>query len=192
MEQLLTEIETEATGKLEEVIADFEEKLQIAIDYEARAFQSVAEERLLITLESQKDGVVEKREVIFGDRILEFMETAEEEERILDGLWRQWVETQLEMICLAMEVLGPDEIAIDDGKMAANLQEKLESAFQIHTQHKNAYSESLERLAAIKESAKKTSARTLKTLKEQQKVWVAATKSTIEQVTNALQVLSET
>ena len=152
----------------------------------------MADERLLITIQSQEDGVTEKREVIFGERMLEFMETVELEERTLDDLWRQWTETQLEMINLAMEVLGPDEIVIDDEKMSASLQETIERASQVHSQHRSAYNESLESLANIKESAKKISARTLKTLKEQQQVWVAATKSTIQDVTTALQTLSET
>ena len=188
----MTDIETEANDKLDEVIADFEEKLQLTIDYEARAFHSVADERLLIMFEPPNNKVLEKREVIFGDRMLEFMHVVEEEEKMLDKLWRQWTGIQLEMICLAMEVLGPDQIVLEEKHMSANVQEKVNAASQIHGQHKQALEETLDKTAAIEESSKKTTARTLKTLKDQQKAWVAASKNTIQQVANTLQTLSET
>ena len=46
---MLSQVGGDANKELAQVVEEFEEKLQLALEYETRAFQSIADERLLIT-----------------------------------------------------------------------------------------------------------------------------------------------
>jgi hypothetical protein len=167
---VLTEVERDAQVELAQVVEDFEEKLQLALDYETRAFQSIAEERLLITTLSPERKVVKKEEVIFEDRMQGFQQLVEEEEKVLESLWQEWTEIQTETVCLALEVLGPDEVAIDEEIMSVVTPEKVDGAIQCHAQHQDAFKDALEKMVSMQKSIQIVTSRTLKTLKDQQEV----------------------
>jgi hypothetical protein len=167
---VLTEVEGDANVELAQVVEEFEEKLQLALDYETRAFQSIVEERLLITTLSPDKGVVEKQEVIFGDRMQVFQQIVEEEEKGFASLWQEWVEIQTRLICLAIEILGPDEVVIEEEEMSVIAPEKVDGAIQCHAKHQEVLKGTLDKMEAIQSSVKKVTSRTLKTLKDQQEV----------------------
>lgn len=167
---MLTQVEGDACVELAQVVEDFEEKLQFALDYETRAFQSIADERLLITRLSREKQPVEKEEVIFGDRMHTFQQIVEEEEKALETLWREWKEIQIELVCLAFEVLGPDEVVIEEEQPSVIMPEKVNAAIHCYAQHQDILEGRLNKLVAIQTAVKKVTSRTLRTLKDQQEV----------------------
>lgn len=167
---MLAEVEGGANIELARVVEEFEEKLRLALDYETRAFQSIADERLLITSLSPENKIVEKEEVIFGDRMQVFQDVVEEEEKALESLWQEWIKIQSETVCLAFEVLGQGEVSIDDEQMSIITLDKFDGAIRSHSNHQNALKDTLDELAAIQNSVKKVTSRTLQTVKDQQEV----------------------
>ena len=168
-DEVLARVEHDANVELAEVVDDFEEKLQLAIDYETRAFQSIADERLLITTLSPGKKPLKKEEVVFGERMKEFEHTVRDEEIAIEALWREWKKVQIETICLALEVLGPSEVVVEEGA-AVVAPQRVAAAVQCYSQRGDALKVALEKLTAVQSSAKKVVSRTLKTLKDQQEV----------------------
>lgn len=164
---MLTKVEGDANVELAQVVAEFEEKLQLALEYETQAFQSIAEERLLITTLSP---VVRRQEVIFGDRMQVFQHICEEEEKALESLWQEWTEIQARTIYLAIEILGPHEVVVEEKETSVIAPEKVDGAIQCYVKHQDTLKDTLDTMADIQTSARKVTSRTLKTLKDQQEV----------------------
>ena len=169
-DKVLVEVEGDANIELARVVEEFEEKLRLALDYETRAFQSIADERLLITLLSSENKVVEKEEAVFGDRMQVFQRVIEEEEKALESLWQEWTEIQSETVCLAFEVLGPGEVSIDEEQMSIIASDKVDAAIRSYASHQGTLKDTLDGLATIQDAVKKVTSRTLQTLKHQQRV----------------------
>jgi hypothetical protein len=170
VDEVLTEVEGNANVELAQVVDDFQEKLQLALDYETRAFQSIAEERLLITTLSPEKKVVKKQEVNFGGRMRVFQRIVEEEGRALESLWQEWIKIQTETVCLAFEVLGPDKVAVEEEEMTVITPEKVDEAIHCYGRHQEALKGTLQEVVAIQNCVKKLTSQTLKTLKDQQQV----------------------
>ena len=170
VDEVLTEVEHDADVTLGRVVEDFEEKLLLATEYETRAFQSIANETLLISTLSTEAKVIKKEEVIFGDRMRVFQQVFEEEEKALESLWREWTEIQHETVCLAFEVLGPDEVVIKEEEMSLITPGTINRAIECHEQHQHTLNGTLDKMVAVQNSVKKVTSRTMKTLKEQQEV----------------------
>ena len=167
---MLSQVEGDASKELAQVVEEFEEKLQLALEHEARAFQPIGDERLLITTLSPNTKAVKKREVVLGERIQDFRQIVEEEGAVIESLWRQWEEIQIETVCLAIEVLGSNEVILKEEDRSAIAPEKIDGAIQCHTQHQNALRNTLDKITAMEGSAKNVASRTMKTLRAQQKV----------------------
>jgi hypothetical protein len=167
---VLSQVGGDASKELAQVVEEFEEKLQLALEYETRAFQSIADERLLITTLSPKTKAVKKREVVFGERMQEFRQIVEEEEAVIESLWRQWEEIQIETVCLAFEVLGSNGVALKEEDRSVIAPEKIDGAIQCYTQHQDALRNTLDKMTAMGGSAKNVTSQTIKTLRAQQKV----------------------
>ena len=167
---MLIRVEQEATVELARIAEHFDEKLQLAIDYETRAFQSIADERLLLTTTTPGKKTMTKQEVVFGARMTEFEQLVEREEAEIEALWREWEKVQVETVCLALEVLGPKEVAVADEEKSVIAPEKVKGANQRYSEQEETLKNATEELAAIEISANEVTSRTLKTLKEQQEV----------------------
>lgn len=167
---MLTEVEGNANADLARVVEEVEEKLQLALDYEIRAFKSIADERLLITKLSPEKMVMNKEEVILRERMQVFMQILGEEENALDILWQEWTTIQTEMACLAFEVLGPDEVSIGDGDAVVLTPENVHKAIQRYKTHQDAFKDALDGLAALQNSINEATSRTLSIVKDQQQV----------------------
>jgi hypothetical protein len=167
---VLSQVGGDASKELAQVVEEFEEKLQLALEYEARAFQPIGNERLLITTLSSKTKAVKKREVVLGERMQDFRQIVEEEGAIIESLWRQWEEIQIETVCLAIEVLGSNEVILKEEDRSAIAPEKIDGAILCYTQHQDALRNTLDKITAMEGSAKNVASRTIKTLRAQQKV----------------------
>ena len=167
---MLSRVRGDASKELAQVVEEFEEKLQLALEYEARAFQPIGDERLLITTLSPKTKAVKKREVVLGERMQDFRQIVEEEGAVIESLWRQWEEIQIETVCLAIEVLGSNDVILKEEDRSAIAPEKIDGAIQCYTQHQNVLRNTLDKITAMEGSAKNVASRTIKTLRAQQKV----------------------
>lgn len=170
MKRALEDVEEEIDEQFAQVVSDFEEKLQLAIKFETAAFEPIAHERLSITNGLPNQNQSETREVVFGERMLEFRRVVDEEEKALEQLWQQWTDVQVETICLAIKVLGPDAVVVQKEDLSADLQGMVDAASKSHVQQEGVLTKSLDELARIEQFVKRTTDRTLKTLSEQQKV----------------------
>ena len=171
---MLTAVEHDATEGLAQAVEDFEQKLQLASDYETRAFQSIADERLLITTHSSEKEILTKQEFVFGERMKNFEHIVVNEEVAIKALWQEWEKVRIETVCLAFEVLGPSEIILkgEELELGQSLvaREKATLSVQCYSQHEDALKATLMEMAAIQSSAKRITAGTLGILKDQQEV----------------------
>jgi hypothetical protein len=167
---VLSQVGGDASKELAQVVEEFEEKLQLALEYETRAFQPIGDERLLITTLSPETKAVKEREVVFGERMQDFQQIVEEEEAAIESLWRQWEGIQIETVCLAIEVLGSNEVILKEEDKLAIAPEKIDGAIQCYTQHQDALREALDKITAMEGSVKNVASQTIKTLRAQQKV----------------------
>ena len=167
---MLSQVGGDASKELAQVVEEFEEKLQLALEYEARAFQPIGNERLLITTLSPKTKAVKKREVVLGERMQDFRQIVEEEGAIIESLWRQWEDIQIETVCLAIEVLGSNDVILKEEDRSAIAPEKIDGAIQCYTQHQDALRNALDKITAMEGSVKNVASQTIKTLRAQQKV----------------------
>jgi hypothetical protein len=167
---VLSQVRGDADKELAQVVEEFEEKVRLALEYEARAFQSIGDERLLITTLLPKTKSVTKREVVFGERMQDFRQIVEEEEAAIESLWRQWEEIQIETVCLAIEVLGSNEVSLKAEDRSAIAPEKIDGAVQCYTQHQAALQNTLDKMAVMEGEVKNVTSQTIKTLRAQQKV----------------------
>ena len=168
---MLTRTETEAKEQLEGIIADFEDKLRLAIDYESRAFRSIADERLLITTPSADgEDLGRQEEVLLGERMQAFQQVIEEKNVLLTSLWQEWAEVQAETICLAVEVLGLDVLEFQGQDAAVKMSTSLEKASISHRQNQQAYQKIDTDMRGLANSVNDATKTTLDTMGKQQKV----------------------
>jgi hypothetical protein len=113
---------------------------------------------------------VKKREVVFGERMQDFRQIVEEEEAVIESLWRQWEGIQIETVCLAFEVLGSNGVILKEEDRSVIAPEKIDGAIQCYTQHQDALRNTLDKMTAMEGSAKNVTVQTIKTLRAQQKV----------------------
>jgi hypothetical protein len=117
---------------------------------------------------------VKKREVVFGERMQDFRQIVEEEEAVIESLWRQWEGIQIETVCLAFEVLGSNGVILKEEDRSVIAPEKIDGAIRCYTQHQDALRNTLDKMTAMEGSAKNVTVQTMKTLRAQQKVKISS------------------
>lgn len=130
---MLQKTEKDLEKQLANITVEFGGKLQIVADFEDDIFTSISEERLEITSNSPaKDGQTQKQQASLADRMRRFEKIVAAEAAHLEDLWKEWQQTQLELVCLTVEVLGEDGVEIlfdqDDKDLRAGIQAALHSS----------------------------------------------------------------
>jgi hypothetical protein len=118
-----------------------------------------------------------------ADRMHSFEEVVARETVHLESLWKEWHETHLELVFLAVEVLGPDgaDLALKEGdnNVAAKKQTAIDGSRELEANR----AEVNERVAELEASIRTTAEETINDLTEQEKVrW--SSKYTFLQRTN--------
>lgn len=149
---------------------DFTRKLRLAADFETRAYLPIADETLLITRKSPRNGVPQEETVLLGERMQDFVRTVREEEEILKGLWEEWEQIQLDTVCLAVEVLVLNAIAEEENNMDADVDERLKAAVKAHQEFDLAYKTIVDNSKSLEEAVKNVTNSALGKLRAQQKV----------------------
>ena len=140
-------------------------------DFEDDIFKPISEERLEITSGSPgKDGQTRKQHATLAERMRDFEKTVAVEAAHLEKLWKEWQETQLELVCLAIEVLGKDGVGFlfdkDDRALAA----RVHAAVQSSREHDASHADIKEKAAHLDRSIRKAADETINDLNEQEKV----------------------
>lgn len=170
-ERVLDQTEKDLEKQLADITEEFSGKLQIVADYEDDIFKSISEERLEITSDaSTKDGQTCKQQASLADRMRDFEKIVAVEADHLDQLWREWQKTQLELVCLAIAVLGLEGVELsfdqDDECLRASVQVAVDSC----REHEAACADVKKRVGHVEKSIRTIADNAISHLNEQEKV----------------------
>jgi hypothetical protein len=170
-ERILGKTEKDLEKQLADVTVEFSGKLQIVAEYEDNIFKPISEERLEITSSLPgKNGLTRKEHGSLADRMRDFETIVSIEAAHLGELWKEWQETQLELVCLAIEVLGPEGVELlfnqDDNRLAA----KVRMAFESSKEHESTWADVKDKASHIERSVRTIADETTNNLNEQEKV----------------------
>jgi hypothetical protein len=157
--------------QLENISSDFGGKLKIVAEYEDNIFKPISEERLEITTNSlERNGHAQKQHASLADRMNEFGKVVAAEEAHLQRLWKEWQETQTNFVCLAAEVLGPEDINVTFEKTDTLVATAMNAAFAAYKEAEARRSELKDDADGLEESVGMIAEDTLNMLNEQEKV----------------------
>ena len=118
VEQSLNEVHTQHIAKVEELSAQFEDQLSILQESEEPLHLSLANEVLQIVV-SHPDaaaGQEQHTEVELQVRIQAFREFVWKKHGLIKDLINDWNETHVQVIALAAEIIGPDNVIFSKKK----------------------------------------------------------------------------
>lgn len=139
--------------------------------YEDDIFKPISEERLEITTEpAERSDRSGKKYTTLADQMSGFRQLVETETVNLQRLWKEWHRINLDLVWLAIEVLGPDsvELALDQHDQSISSRKNTAAAEnQRHRARQTGFeNKSAELIEAIRTAAKET----IDVLNEQEKV----------------------
>ena len=176
VEQNLSAKEKSLIASLDDLSTQFEDKLTIIAEAEATLKKPFAEEILVIRRKSMTaDGreVEEKVEVQLGDRMEAFAAYVHAQTDYIARLWDEWTGIQAELVCLAVEILGLDEVELC-GKEIQKYQEEMNESLTSADQKRNAQSQQhenmLAKLSDFEDKIQDITSKADHDLKEQEKV----------------------
>lgn len=167
--QNLTAANSDLMCELEAIASNFGTSLALARSIETQLSASIAAQKLAITQERSAKGN-ERQVVVFGDRMREFQHILDESEASLQQMWKEWSAVQIEIMGIAVEVLGPAALMVDQGNLATGLEEQLQSAVQVNAEDARARNTNQARLQDIERSCQQLCSTTLVETQELQKV----------------------
>jgi hypothetical protein len=170
-ERVLAHTEHGLNNQLEQITEEFGGGLKIVAEHEDNIFKPISEERLEITKSSpEKNGQALKQHVTLAGRMREFETLVATEATHLEALWKEWHATNLELVCLAIEVLGPDGVELafnqDDKRTAAQINAAVDASRGDEARH-NAFKE---QAADMEHLVSMNAQETVNSLIEQEKV----------------------
>lgn len=170
-DRLLTQTETGLDNQLADITAEFGGKLRMVAEYEDGIFKPISEERLEITTgAAENNGQTRKQEATLADRMRDFESILATEAAHLEGLWKEWHATNRELVCLAIEVLGPNgvKLALDqrDGETAALMDAAVDANKGNEARRRALHEQAME----LERSIRGTTQEAIRNFKEQEKV----------------------
>lgn len=117
VDKQLGEIHAEHINQVESLSTQFEEQLSILHRAEEPLHSPLAAE--MIRIETVKAGGEHDHKYIdvkLEERVVEFQKLVKEKHLAISKLIDEWNETQVEIIALAAEILGPEKVAIKKDK----------------------------------------------------------------------------
>jgi hypothetical protein len=140
-------------------------------EYEGNIFKPISEERLeIIAGWSEKNGQPRKQLSTLAHRMKDFGTIVATEAAHLKNLWKDWHTTNLELVKLAIEVLGRDaaELALcrEDNDLAAQMNAAVDASRR-HDARRTALKE---QVADLERTIRMTAGETINNLDEQEKV----------------------
>ena len=176
VEQNLSVKEKSLIASLDDLGTQFADKFTIIAEAEATLKKPFAEEILVIRRKTTTaDGreVEEKVEVQLGDRMEAFAAYVHAQTDHIARLWDEWTGIQAELVCLAVEILGLDEVELC-GKAIEKYQEEMGESLTNAEQKRNAHSlhhgDLVAKLSDFEDKIQDITSKADHDLKEQEKV----------------------
>lgn len=167
----LSQTENDLDKQLADISAEFGAKLRIVAEYEDNIFKSISGERLEITnVPAEKDGQPQKRQASLADRMQEFESVVAAESAHLEKLWKEWHDTNLELVCLAIQFLGPKGVNFAPKQDDTTIAPQMTAAGDANREHEARRIELKEQAAELEKSVRATAEETINHLNEQEKV----------------------
>ena len=139
-EESLNHCQKRLNEELENVVEEFGALMQVMAGVEDHVDEPFGNERL-VTSRQDENGVRQEVGFPIADRMQALHDIIEREENQLDGGWQQWSVVQAEMICLAIEVLGSDNVHLENSILLDSLVKQIEMAGNQHEKDNMRYVE---------------------------------------------------
>lgn len=138
-----------------------------------------------VTLEDET-GKLEEVDIVIEDRMQDYCSIIEQEEEKLKDLSRQWDVSQLEMICLAVEVLGVSRAEVQENEALETALKHLDNAGISHKDKSERYVEAGNNVSAFNTELKGLCDETTKATKAIQTSWRTERKKILDNIKKAL------
>jgi hypothetical protein len=122
--------------------------------------------------EDDKTGGWEEVEVVIQDRLEDYSNVIEQEEEKLIDLSQQWDNSQVEMTCLAVEVLGLSSATVQESEVHENAFKHIDNAGVLHKNNGERCVEAGNKIAALRAEMTALYSNAAKSTKAQQNVRV--------------------
>ncbi len=169
--RLLAQTEHDLNQQLAQITREFGGQLKLVADYESKIFSPICEERLEIVVGSvEKGGQTSVQHATLAERMREFEQVVSAEAAQLETLWKEWYATNLELVRLAVEVLGPDGVEVSRNQDDMSLAAQANGAIDANRRHEARRTEYTDQAAEVERSIGATAKEAIQHLAEQEKV----------------------
>ncbi len=170
-DRLLAQTEHDLEQQLAQITREFGGQLKLVADYESKISSPVSEERLEIVSSSVgKNGQTSVQNATLADRMLDFEKVVSAKAAQLETLWKEWFSANLELVHLAVEVLGPDGVEVSHHQDGKSLAAQAYAAVDANRRHEARRTESTQQAAEMEKSIRATAREAIDNLTGQEKV----------------------
>ncbi len=169
--RLLAQTEHDLNQQLAQITREFGGQLKLVADYESKIFSPLGEERLEIVIGSvEKAGQISVQHATLADRMRDFGKVVSAEAAQLETLWKEWYATNLELVRLAVEVLGPDGVEVSRNQDDMSLAAQANGAIDAYRRHEARRVDHTQQAVEMERSIAATAREAIHHLGEQEKV----------------------
>ncbi|RMZ92415.1 hypothetical protein DV736_g327, partial [Chaetothyriales sp. CBS 134916] len=172
----------------------FQSQIELLRDAEGPILQSMANEKLRIASEPQRlaETAGHQFEVVkLRDRVQAFEAYIREKEQEIVRLMAEWNKTQIEILCMAVEIVGRDKFNLLD-EIPQSIDQNVRQAIDKHKHIQQGHENDLAKIASVEASIKELTQQTKKIAKTQQKELKIKQKKDLKGLTVYLRGLVET
>ncbi|KAF7513349.1 hypothetical protein GJ744_009770 [Endocarpon pusillum] len=182
-DRLLAQTEHALDQQLAQITQEFGGQLRLVADFESKVFSPISEERLEIVVGSAgKDGQTSVQYATLADRMRDLEKVVSAEAAQLESLWKEWYATNLELVRLAVEVLGPARVKASRNQDDKNFAAQVNAAVDENRGHEARHTEYQKQSAEMESSIRATAREAINHLTEQEKEWRITEKKKIQQI----------
>jgi hypothetical protein len=170
-DRLLAQTEHDLDQQLAQITREFGGQLRLVADFESKIFSPISEERLEIVVGSvEKGGQTLVQYATLADRMRDLEKVVSAEAAQLESLWKEWHATNLELVRLAVEVLGPAGVKASRSQDDKSLAAQVKAAIDENRRHEARHTEHEKQAAEMERSIRATAREAINNLTEQEKV----------------------
>ncbi|ERF70595.1 hypothetical protein EPUS_02461 [Endocarpon pusillum Z07020] len=182
-DRLLAQTEHDLDQQLAEITQEFGGQLRLVADFESKIFSPISEERLEIVVGSAEEGgQTSVQYATLADRMRDLERVLSAEAAQLESLWKEWYATNLELVRLAVEVLGPVGVKASRNQDDKSLTAQVTAAIDENRGHEARHTEYQKKAAEMERSIRATAREAINHLTEQEKEWRITEKKKIQKI----------